>query len=131
LENLRILDEEGIVDRAGQETAPYLGAKWGALTDHPLVGEAVTCGMMGSLALTPDKASRAKFAADEGTAGYICREHCFNNGLVMRHVGDRMIISPPLVITKAEIDTLITRATTALDLAHQQLKDEGLMTAAQ
>ena len=34
----------------------------------------------------------------------ICREHCFQNGLVMRHVGDRMIISPPLIITEADID---------------------------
>ena len=130
LENLRILDEEGIVTRAGAETAPYLKEKWASLADHPLVGEAVSSGLMGSLALTPDKSSRAKFAADAGTAGLICREHCFNNGLIMRHVGDRMVISPPLIISKDEIDTLIARATTALDLAHRQLKDEGLMKAA-
>ncbi|MEO0923401.1 MAG: aspartate aminotransferase family protein, partial [Pseudomonadota bacterium] len=117
LENLRILDEEGIVERAGRETAPYLKEKWESLSEHPLVGEAVIIGLMGSLALTPDKSSRAKFAADAGTAGLICREHCFSNGLIMRHVGDRMVISPPLVITREEVDTLIERAWLALDLA--------------
>jgi putrescine aminotransferase len=61
-----------------------------------------------------------------GTIGFKCREHCFANNLIMRHVGDRMVISPPLVITKDEIDTLIERATKALDLTLQQIKDEGL-----
>ena len=129
LENLRILDEEGIVTRVREETAPYLREKFESLTDHPLVGEAKIVGMMGSIALTPDKATRAKFEADEGTVGFICRERCFANNLVMRHVGDRMIISPPLVITKDEIDTLIARARQSLDECHERLKAAGLMKA--
>ncbi|MDT8327912.1 MAG: aspartate aminotransferase family protein [Roseovarius sp.] len=129
LENLRILEEEKIVERVAQDTGPYLQEKWQALADHPLVGEARIVGMMGSLALTPHKESRAKFAADAGTAGYICRERCFANNLVMRHVGDRMIISPPLVITKDEIDTLAERAWASLDQAAGKLKEDGLMKA--
>jgi len=130
LENLRIMEEEGIIDRVGAETGPYLQQKWRALADHPLVGEARIVGMMGSLALTPDKASRASFAIDAGTVGLICREHCFASGLVMRAVGDRMVISPPLVISRDEIDQMIERATRALDLTHERLKQDGLMKAA-
>ncbi len=130
LENLRILEEEGIVDRVANHSAAYLAKKWTSLADHPLVGEATTIGMMGSIVLTPDASSRAAFAGTEGDAGLITREHCFKNGLVMRHVGDRMIISPPLVITDGEMDTLVDRAWTALDLAHKQLKSEGKMKAA-
>ena len=100
LENLRILDEEGIVSHAAQELAPYLKEKFESLGDHPMVGEVKVVGMMGSLALTPDKTTRAKFAADVGTVGFMVRERCFANNLIMRHVGDRMVISPPLVITK-------------------------------
>jgi len=130
LENLRILEEERIVERVAQDTGPYLQEKWHGLADHPLVGEARIVGMMGSIALTPHKESRAKFASDPGTAGYICRERCFANNLVMRHVGDRMIISPPLVITKSEIDTLIERAWQSLDEAERQIRADGLMQAA-
>ncbi|WP_299349276.1 aspartate aminotransferase family protein [uncultured Shimia sp.] len=126
LENLRILEEEGIVDRVRNETAPYLKEKWESLADHPLVGEARVKGMMGTIALTPNKETRAQFAGDAGTIGYICREFCFANNLVMRHVGDRMIISPPLVITKEEIDTLVTRARLALDLTLEKVKADGL-----
>ncbi|MBY6004126.1 aspartate aminotransferase family protein [Salipiger bermudensis] len=129
LENLRILDEEGVVTRVREETGPYLKQKFEALAGHPLVGEAKIAGFMGSIALTPDKASRAPFAADAGTVGYICRERCFANNLVMRHVGDRMIISPPLVLSKDEIDTLIERATRSLDECHAELKKQGLMVA--
>jgi len=46
-ENLRILDEEGIVSRAGAETAPYLAAKWAELVGHELVGEAQWAGDAG------------------------------------------------------------------------------------
>jgi putrescine aminotransferase len=130
LENLRILDEEGIVTRVAGETAPYLKEKWEGLAEHPMVGEARIIGMMGSLALTPDKGARAKFASAPGTVGYICRERCFANNLVMRHVGDRMIISPPLVISRGEIDTLIERAWRSLDEAERQVRAEGLMKAA-
>ena len=130
LENLRILSEENIVENVKNDLAPYLRDKWMALGDHPLVGEARIVGMFGALELTPDKASRARFAAEGGKVGYICREFCFANGLVMRAVGDSMIISPPLVISKSEIDTFIELATKALDLTHTKLKAEGMMAAA-
>lgn len=129
LENLRILDEEGIVSHAAQELAPYLKEKFESLGDHPMVGEVKVVGMMGSLALTPDKTTRAKFAADVGTVGFMVRERCFANNLIMRHVGDRMVISPPLVITKAEIDTLIVRARKALDEGYENVKEAGLFKA--
>ncbi len=130
LENLRILEEEGVIARVRETTAPYLARAWGSLADHPLVGEAVSRGLMASLALTPDKARRARFASDPGDVGYICREYCFANDLVMRHVGDRMIIAPPLVITLAEIDILISRARKALDQTLEHLEREGLMQPA-
>tara|TARA_B110000908_G_scaffold68464_1_gene82724 strand:- start:1607 stop:3001 length:1395 start_codon:yes stop_codon:yes gene_type:complete len=130
LENLRILEEENIVDQVKDVTAPYLRKKWESLADHPLVADVNIIGMMGSVALTPDKATRAKFAADEGTVGFICRERCFANNLVMRSVGDRMIISPPLTITCDEIDILIERARKSLDECHEKIIADGLFEAA-
>jgi len=130
LENLRILEEEHVIEHVRDVAHPYLAERWHALGDHPLVGETKLVGLMGSLALTPDKGSRARFAADPGTAGYITRERCFANNVIMRHVYDRMIVSPPLVITPSEIDILIERATRALDEAYGQMKAEGLLKKA-
>jgi putrescine aminotransferase len=130
LENLRILQDEHIIEHVRDVAHPYLAAKWHALTEHPMVGEAKLVGLMGSIALTPNKETRAKFASEEGKVGYRCRERCFANDLIMRHVGDRMIIAPPLVITPAEIDVLIERAWTSLDECHAGLKADGMFVAA-
>ncbi len=130
LENLRIIEEEGIIDHVRNVASPHLAKKWQALTGHPMVGEAKLVGLMGSIALTPDKGTRAKFASEAGTVGLRCRERCFANNLVMRHVGDRMIISPPLVITPEEIDVLIERAWTSIDECYEGLKRDGLWQAA-
>jgi putrescine aminotransferase len=130
LENLRIMEDEGVIEHVREVAHPYLASRWAALAEHPLVGEAKLVGLMGSLALTPDKARRAKFAAEAGTVGLRCRERCFANDLVMRHVGDRMIISPPLVIRPEEIDMLIERATRALDETLAEIRTDGLFEAA-
>ena len=130
LANLNIIESEGIVERVQNETGPYLAKKWATLADHPMVGEAKIVGMMGSIALTPDKENRAKFLSLSGTVGYICRECCFANNLIMRHVGDRMIISPPLIIDKEQIDILIERAWKSLDEGMSKVKEKGLWESA-
>ncbi len=128
LENLRIIEDENIIGHVKNDVAPYLKKEWEGLCAHPLVGEAKIVGMMGSIALTPNKENRSPFKSDAGKVGYICRERCFANNLIMRHVGDRMIISPPLIITKSEIDLLIKRAKKALDETFEKLMNEGLIS---
>ncbi|WP_426178783.1 aspartate aminotransferase family protein [Pseudomonas sp. TWRC1-2] len=114
LENIRILRDEEIVNRVHEETAPYLQKRLRELADHPLVGEVRGVGMLGAIELVQDKATRKRY---EGRGvGMICRTFCFDNGLIMRAVGDTMIISPSLVISKAEIDELVTKARQCLDL---------------
>ena len=120
LENIRILREEKIVERVKSETAPYLQKRLRELSDHPLVGEVRGVGMLGAIELVKDKATRERYV-DRGV-GMICRTFCFNNGLIMRAVGDTMIISPPLVISFAEIDELVEKARKCLDLTLAELQ---------
>ena len=120
LENIRILREEKIIEKVHAETAPYLQKRLRELNDHPLVGEVRGVGMLGAIELVQDKATRKRY---EGKGvGMICRQFCFDNGLIMRAVGDTMIISPPLVITKDEIDELVTKARKCLDLTLEVLQ---------
>ena len=126
LENIRIMEEENLVDHVRDVAAPHVAGKWAEIGDHPLVGEARICGMMGALELSPDKSARAPFKADRGTVGTIAREHCLANGLVMRAVGDTMIISPPLCMTTAEIDLMAEKIWKVLDLTAAEIKAEGI-----
>jgi putrescine---pyruvate transaminase len=121
IRNIRILREEGIVERVRTDTGPYLQKRWRELAEHPLVGEARGVGFIGGLELVADKATR-RFLPDRGAVGLICRDHCFANGLVMRAVRDTMIIAPPLIMERSHIDELIDKAWRCLDLTHRDLK---------
>ena len=55
----------------------------------------------------------------------MCRAHCFGNGLIMRAVGDRMIIAPPLTMTHAQIDEMMVLIRQALDLTLRELQQAG------
>ena len=119
LENIRIMRDEQIVETVREQTAPYLQKSLRSLEDHPLVGEVRGLGMLGAIELVKDKATRARHEGQG--AGMICRQFCFDNGLIMRAVGDTMIIAPPLVITPAEIDELVSKARKCLDLTLEAL----------
>ncbi|MCC2113369.1 MAG: aminotransferase class III-fold pyridoxal phosphate-dependent enzyme, partial [Hyphomicrobiales bacterium] len=125
LENLRILEEENIIDRARDVAAPYLQKKWLALADHPLVGEARMIGLVGALELVPAKGDRNARFDPIGSVGTLTRDISFKNGLVMRAVRDAMVLSPPLVISTDEIDILIERCRKTLDEAYAELKRQG------
>lgn len=120
LENIRILEDEGIIDNVRDNLAPYLQEKWGSLADHPLVGEARSLGMVGAIELVKNKETRERFST-KGATGALCRSYCNQVGIVMRAVGETMIISPPLVITKEQIDELVDKARQALDLTAKEL----------
>ena len=127
-ENLRIMAEEGIVERVASHTAGYFARRWAELGDHPLVGEARSLGLMGALELVADKRTLAPFAK-EGDTGLICREFCFREGLIMRAVRDCMIVSPPLVISDDEIDELVRLARRCLDLTLEQVRGNVSLAA--
>jgi putrescine aminotransferase len=124
LANLEILQKERIVERVRDELAPYWSARWSELSAHPLVGEARSLGLFGALELVPRKPSR-EFFPERGKVGTRGRDLAIRNGLVMRAVWDTLIVAPPLVITRAEIDELIAKAATTLDELHAELRRDG------
>jgi putrescine aminotransferase len=115
IENLAIMRRERLVERVHDDIGPYLQRRWRELADHPLVGEVRGVGLIAALELVAHKGSKTLFR-NRGDTGLICRDHCFANGLVMRAVRDTMIIAPPLVIEKTQVDELIEKARRCLDL---------------
>jgi putrescine aminotransferase len=126
LANLEIMERENLVGRVRDDVGPYLAQQFAGLSSHPLVGVAETCGLMAGLVLVKDKASKTPFPS-ELEVGMRCRAHCFANGLIMRAVGDRMIIAPPLTITHAQIDELMALIHTVLDLTLADARAAGWM----
>jgi putrescine---pyruvate transaminase len=124
IENINIIRNEGLVEKVRNETGPYLKEKFEALIEHPLVGEAESCGLMAGLVLVRSKSPLNTFDPSL-EVGMLCRGHCFGNGLIMRAVGDRMIIAPPLVATKEQIDELMRLIVKCLDLTYIDVTSRG------
>ena len=128
LENLRIIEEEKLVDKVARETGPHLRVAFAKLAEHPLVGHAESIGMAAGLNLVRRKGATVHdcepFARDLGV-GMVCRQHMFDNGVIMRAVGDRMIVAPPLVMTCAQIDEMVARIRDCLDLTLADVAGRG------
>ncbi len=115
LANLRTMKARGIPESEDfQDRVRHFARALETLADHPLVGEVRSVGLLGAIEIVADKRTARRFAP-EGRAGTICRDASVEAGLVMRAVRDTMVLSPPLVISKEEIDLLTQRARIALD----------------
>ena len=124
LANLDIMERERLPQRVGNEVGPYLARCFEDISRHPLVGSAESCGFMAGIILLRNKERSEPFA--EGlSVGMICRGHCLRNGLIMRAVGDRMIIAPPLTMTHIQIDEMVSLILYCLDLTYQDVKAKG------
>ena len=124
LANIGLIRDLKLVELVHDDVGPYLAEGFASLRSHPLVGDAETCGLMGALLLVRDKARLTPFDAGLGI-GMVCRSHCFANGLIMRAVGQRMIIAPPLVISRAQIDEMLALIRRCLDLTLPDALREG------
>ena len=124
LANVRLIQREGLVERVRNETGPYLAERFREIAEHALVGEVQSLGLMGAIQLVKDKYSGQLFDSAL-SVGMVCRGHCFGNGLIMRAVGDRMIIAPPLVTTIEQIDELMRLIRYCLDLTLADVRQRG------
>lgn len=113
LETLKIYDERDIIGHV-RTVAPGFQAGLRRFLDHPLVGDVRGVGLMAGLELVRDKATKQGFDAKAGVGTFF--EQCAHEqGLLMRGRGELLVLSPPLIITQAEIDELLVRLGRALD----------------
>jgi putrescine aminotransferase len=119
--NLKLLRDERIVERVKHDTGPYFQQRLReTLRAHPIVGEIAGAGLVAGIQLAQEPRTRKRFAnGDE--VGTLCRDFCFEGNLVMRASDDRMLLSPPLVISHAEIDELVAKARSAIDATARAL----------
>lgn len=120
LENLGLIEREGLIDKVRTDTGPYLQERLEGLAAHPLVGEVRSYGLLGAVELVAEKATRTRIEP-KGTAGRLCRDHCIARNVMLRAVRDVIIASPPLVFERHDVDTLVDTLRAALDATASDL----------
>ena len=107
----------GSARRIGLETAdagPCLQARLRELAGHPPVGDVRGVGMAAAIELVEAEGLRRPIDPAR-KVGETCRDACAANGAVIRAIGGVMAMSPPLIISRAEIDGLVASAARRLD----------------
>jgi putrescine aminotransferase len=122
LMNIEIMERERLVERTASDTGPYLAKGLETLALHPLVGETRSLGLIGAVEIVSRKGTNERFGGREGVAGPIVRDICIRNGLMIRAVRDTLVMSPPLVISHAEIDAMLAIIERSLDEAEGVLR---------
>jgi len=104
------------VVRSVQALSEPFAAHLQRLAQHPLVGDARSCGLVGALELVAEKANRTPFDP-VGRVGRMVLEQALERGLIVRNLGDVIALCPPLIIQPEELDELFDRLKGALDAA--------------
>jgi putrescine aminotransferase len=122
LANLELIEKEGLIERVRNETGPYLADQLRQrIGSHPLIGETRSLGLIAAIELVADKDSRTRFSP-KGRAGEAVRDAAIANGLMVRAVGDTLVMAPPLIWTRATVDQACDRLAKALDMAEPDLR---------
>jgi L-2,4-diaminobutyrate transaminase len=123
--NLDILLGEDLVGNAAR-VGEYLQRRLReAFAGHPLVGEVRGIGLIAGLELVADKATKRLFPAEVKVAHRVA-QRCMEEGLVARALpaGHVIAFSPPLCVTREQVDEVIARFARGLDAVTDELTRE-------
>ena len=116
LKNIEILETESLVQRVAEDIGPYFQDRLASLADHPLVGEVRGMGLLAGIELVADKAARQHYPLERGVCGLVSNAALLE-GVIVRPTGNSLVIAPPLVISRQEVDAVIAGLAAALDKA--------------
>ncbi len=104
LANLDILEREDLI-RETRRKAPYFRQRLDALAASPLVGDVRSIGLMAAVELVRDRSTREPFPAAQKVPWRI-RQAALRRGVIVRAGADVIVLCPPLVVTRAQIDVI-------------------------
>ena len=127
LRNIEIIVEERLVERSAENGA-YLLDGLRTLLRHPWVGDVRGKGLLAGVELVRDRRSKEVVPADR-IKGVV--DFARKNGVIVgrsgggRHLGNTITLSPPLVITRPEIDRVVAVLDKAIAEMGAQLGTNG------
>jgi adenosylmethionine-8-amino-7-oxononanoate aminotransferase len=112
LANLKIMEEEGMVENSAA-MGDYLYERLQTLYEHHIVGDVRGgMGLLAAVEIVKDRDTKEKFPKEMKLGDKVSRFLSYNH--ILGRGGDVIPISPPLCITKDEVDQLVSRLDDAL-----------------
>jgi adenosylmethionine-8-amino-7-oxononanoate aminotransferase len=123
LKNLDLL-EQGVLEHA-RDVGVYFQDQLRTLEQLPLVGEVRGMGLMACVDCVADRESRNPLVLDKEVGRRIDR-HCQELGLLVRPLINMCVMSPPLIITRDQIDEMVTILREGISRTMDDLRREKL-----
>jgi adenosylmethionine-8-amino-7-oxononanoate aminotransferase len=123
LKNIEIMEREDLLGHV-REVGPYFQARLKDLEQMPIVGEVRGMGLMACVDCVVSRESKDPLLLDYEVGSRIDR-HCQELGLIVRPLINMCVMSPPLVITKRQIDDLVAILREGLERTTEDLRREG------
>ncbi|MEM7044671.1 MAG: aminotransferase [Pseudomonadota bacterium] len=114
--NLDIIERDGLVDNAAEVGTYFQAQMRAALENHPLVGHVRGVGLILGIEFVADKETKRRFEGTDKIAPKVSQA-AHARGLIARPLpsGDTIALSPPLSITREEVDVVVETLAQALD----------------
>lgn len=125
LKNIEILEREKLFENV-IEVGAYFEEQLRTLLDLPIVGDIRGRRFMMCVVNVMDKKTK-QFFPDEVNIGKRISNHCEELGVIVRPAADLNIMSPPLTMSKEDVDYVVPRLRQAIEMTMQDLKEEGVL----
>jgi len=124
LKNIEIIERDKICEHV-REVGPYFEKRLASLSDLPLVGDVRGSHFMLCVECVADKNTR-ELLPESVEIGKRISGHCEQRGLIVRPIGHLNVISPPLIMTREQIDELVSILAASIRATADDLVREGL-----
>lgn len=104
LANLKIFEEERTLEQV-QPKISRLKEHLNRIAKHPHVGDVRQCGLIAGVELVRDKAAKEPYPWEERRGWQVC-EAALAEGVLIRPLGNVVVILPPLAISLDELDRI-------------------------
>jgi putrescine aminotransferase len=116
LANIKIIEEQNLIGRVVSDIGPYFEDKVRSLGKLPIVVDARARGLFAGLKLGRDKSKRELFDEASGVGPW-CMQYALDHGLALRAMGDTMMMLPPLIVTREQVDEICAIAEATFEAA--------------
>ncbi|MBW2697796.1 MAG: aminotransferase [Deltaproteobacteria bacterium] len=124
LTNIEIMEREEICGHV-QELGPYFERQLATLRDLPLVGDTRGKDFMLCVENVADQATR-ELLPHEVAIGSRIADRCEELGVIVRPLGHLNVLSPPLILTREQVDEIVDVLRRAIESTQDDLVREGL-----
>jgi adenosylmethionine-8-amino-7-oxononanoate aminotransferase len=119
LANLDIMEGEGMIQNSA-EMGDYLYERLQTLYEHSIVGHVRGgMGLLAAVEIVKDRDTKEKFPKESGLSDKLT--HHFNQNRILGRGQDVIPISPPLCITRDEVDEIVSRLDDAIGKTEAEL----------